>query len=388
MTDAKRVTIAVLIDALSWDALDASRLLADRRACCKRLRTILGFSSAAVPSILTGQLPRTHGRWSYLYYDPDRSPFGWTRPARLAGPLTRHPLVDNPLLKRMVSRWTARRRGYDGYFPVYDFPLQHLHLMDHCSKVWDFKPAAFACPSIVDILQRAETPAEFLTYPLPEEQIFADCQAGLEAGRARLYFLYLTAIDALGHAHGPVGAPILERLTWYDARLRQLLAAGERAGYDVDLYLFSDHGMVKTTHTSDLRRQIEAAGPRFGRDYVAVYDSTMARFWYLNPDCRPIIEERLHADGCGRILTADEKTRYGVDFAGDRFGETIYLLSSGIVFHPSHMSRRVLTAMHGFDPDDSINDGVFLATRAPAAAPDDITHLLPLLLASLGVSHG
>ena len=144
MTGEKRVTIAVLIDALSWDALDASGLLADRSACRKRLRTILGYSSAAVPSILTGRLPQVHGRWSYLYYDPEHSPFGWTRPSRLAGPLGRHPLVDNPLLKRMISRWTARRQGFDGYFPVYDFPIQHLHLMDHCSKIWDFNPNAFA----------------------------------------------------------------------------------------------------------------------------------------------------------------------------------------------------------------------------------------------------
>lgn len=388
MSDNRHVTIAVLIDALSWDALVQSNLLANLRPYRTRLRTILGYSSAAVPSILTGRLPREHGRWSYLYYDPENSPFGWTRVSRLGGPLTRNRLVDNPLLKRVVARWTARRRKFDGYFPIYDFPLHHLHLMNHCSKRWDFNPGAFACPSIVDILAGKDLLDQYLTYPLPEEEIFAGCQAGLEAGGTAFYFLYLAAVDALGHAHGPVAPPILEKLQWYDAQLRRLLDRAEDLGYDAEMVVFSDHGMVETTGVSELKRQVEATGLRFGRDYVAAYDSTMARFWHLNRASRRPIEDCLKADGHGRLLSAEEKRCYGIDFAGDKFGETIYLLRSGTVFHPSHMSRRVLKAMHGFDPDDPINDGVFLSTRAPASEPRSITDIMPILLNGVGVTGG
>jgi hypothetical protein len=41
--------------------------------------------------------------------------------------------------------------------------------------------------------------------------------------------------------------------------------------------------------------------------------------------------------------------------------------------------------MHGYDPDERINDGVFLATPAPARLPDSITDLLDLVLESAGV---
>jgi len=378
-----KVTIAVLIDALSWEALCQSELLAGRRACCRPLRTILGYSSAAVPSILTGRLPQEHGRWSYFYYDPARSPFRWTRLFQAAGPLVNNRLVDNPLLKRLVARWTARRNGFDGYFPLYDYPLRYLPLIDHCSKRWDFRPGAFDCPSLVDILAQRDVRAEFLTYPLPEAEIFARCAAGLAEGRARLYFLYLSQIDALGHAHGPNAPPLFERLRWYDARLRELLARAEAAGDEVELFVFSDHGMTLTTQVCDLQRRVAALGLHYGRDYVAFYDSTMARFTYLTPASRPIIEGLLRAEPVGRILSDEEKRRYGVAFAGERFGQTIFLLPTGTVLHPSHMARRVLRAMHGYDPDDPVNDGVFLSTRPQMNPPTAITDLLGVLLRSL-----
>jgi len=380
-----KVTLAVLIDALSWETLRQSDLLAGRRACCKPITTILGYSSAAVPSILTGRLPQEHGRWSYLYYDPAHSPFRWTRIFRLGGPLIDNRFVDNPLLKRYVARWTARRNGFDGYFPVYDYPLRYLPLIDHCSKRWDFLPGAFECPSLVDILREHRVPAEFLTYPMPEEEVFVRCAAGLARRATRLYFLYLSSVDALGHAGGPAAPALFDRLRWYDARLRELLALAEAGGHAVDLFLFSDHGMVPTTQTSDLKRRIEALPLRFGRDYVAFYDSTMARFYHLTPASRPAIESLLRAEPVGRILADEEKRRYGIAFAGERFGQTIFLLPAGTVLHPSHMARRVLKAMHGFDPDDHRNDGVFLSTVPPARPPSAITDLLGVLLDSADV---
>ncbi len=378
-------TLAILIDALSWPAVETSGFL--RRPCPfrKPVRTILGYSSAAVPSILTGQPPQVHGRWSYLYYDPEHSPFAWTRWLNLAGPLIHNRLVDNPVLKRVIAGWTARRHGYDGYFPVYDFPLRYLHRMDHCSKHWDFHPGAFDCPSLIDVLQQNGLPACFLTYPMPEEDIFQRCLEALHPGGPRLLFLYLSAVDALGHAGGPVAPAILSRLQWYEQRIQEILEEAGRRGIAVSLFVFSDHGMVSIRGTVDIRRRIESLPLRFGKDYIAVYDSTMARFWYLDADCRPHIRRSLAECEQGRLLTEEDKSRYGIAFAGDRYGQDIFLVETGLVIHPSHMSRRLLQAMHGYDPDDAINDGIFLASHPPAIEPADITDIFPLLLHQLGI---
>lgn len=379
------VTITILIDALSWPAVEKSEFLRWLCPFRKPVHTILGYSSAAVPSILTGRLPQVHGRWSYLYYDPAHSPFAWTRWLNLAGPLLHNRFVDNPLLKRWIAHWTARRRGFDGYFPIYDFPLRYLHLMDHCSKRWDFQPGAFDCPSLIDVLGQQGMPARFLTYPTPEEEIFQRCGEELRPDGPRLFFLYLASVDALGHAGGPLSPAIISRLDGYAHRIAELVETAGRREMALSLFVFSDHGMVPVRGTVDIRRRIESLGLRFGMDYVAVYDSTMARFWYLHPDSRPRIQKALTSCPGGRLLTQDEKARYGIAFAGDRFGQDIFLLQTGLVIHPSHMSRRVLQAMHGYDPDDHINDGVFLASERPAFEPAAITDFFPLLLRQLGI---
>lgn len=382
------VTLALLIDALAWPAAEEYGFMRAECPYRRPLQTVLGYSTAAVPSILTGRHPQEHGRWSYLYYDPLHSPFRWTRCLRWGGPVIHNRLVDNPLLKRVIARLTARAQGYTGYFAIYDFPLRYLHLMGHCSDRWDFAPAAFECPSLVDYCQEHDISAQFLTYPMPEEDIFAGAQEALKPGGPRLLFLYLTAVDALGHAHGPTAPEIGDHLRWYEAHIQGILETARARGVEPHLSIFSDHGMVTVERRVDIQKAIAGLGLRYGEDYVAVYDSTMARFWYLRPEVRPRLEEALAGVPQGRVLSPSEKKRYGIAFAGDKFGETIFLLDSGVVIYPSHMSRRVPTAMHGYDPDDTRNDGVFLASEKPAAAPAAITDIFDVLTADMQGGEG
>ncbi|MFH1680891.1 MAG: hypothetical protein ABIH26_09645, partial [Candidatus Eisenbacteria bacterium] len=74
----KRVTIAVLIDAFGWDVLGAHPFLPELEHR-KPLRTVLGFSSAALPSLLSGRWPEEHGRWFLYRRNPCESPFGFAR---------------------------------------------------------------------------------------------------------------------------------------------------------------------------------------------------------------------------------------------------------------------------------------------------------------------
>ena len=74
MTRARRLRMFVLIDALGWTYVEDSRFLADLLPYRTPLRTFLGYSSGAVPSILTGVPPARHGHWNLFYRDPARSP--------------------------------------------------------------------------------------------------------------------------------------------------------------------------------------------------------------------------------------------------------------------------------------------------------------------------
>ena len=46
----------------------------------------------------------------------------------------------------------------------------------------------------------------------------------------------------------------------------------------------------------DLAAEVESTGLGTPEDYLAVYDSTMARFWFFSDDARKKITERLR--GC------------------------------------------------------------------------------------------
>src|SRR6185312_15316035 len=73
------ISICVLIDALGWKILEERKFLDDVLTYRQPLRTVLGFSSGAIPSLLTGRVPSQHGHWNLFYYDPKGSPFSWLR---------------------------------------------------------------------------------------------------------------------------------------------------------------------------------------------------------------------------------------------------------------------------------------------------------------------
>jgi hypothetical protein len=103
-------------------------------------------------------------------------------------------------------------------------------------------------------------------------------------------------------------------------------------------------------------------------DYLAVYDSTMARFWFFNEEARLAINTCLRRQNCGRLLCDAELNDLGIYFPDRRYGESIFLLNSGYMFFHSdfHSGNWLPTGMHGYHPHDPYSDAVFLSNRAPA----------------------
>ena len=75
----KHVSVFVLIDALGWKYVEGRNFLVDVLTYRQPLRTVLGFSSGAIPAMLTGVPPAVNGHWNLFYYDPQGSPFRWFR---------------------------------------------------------------------------------------------------------------------------------------------------------------------------------------------------------------------------------------------------------------------------------------------------------------------
>ena len=368
-----KVSLFVFIDAYGWQLFQKHRILAERLQTAAPLETVFGYSSACDPTILTGLQPQEHEHFSFFYYRPEGSELADYRPLRhLPSRLSRSGRVRN-----VISRMVARRQNYTGYFQLYQVPFQHLGLLDYSEKrdLYHQDGINSGASTIFDRFREQGVSYHCSDWRRSEEENLMALRRDLESGQIRCAYLYLAAMDGILHHHGTKSQLVEEKLAWYDRQLRELLEVAEQSYDSVDLHLFSDHGMTDVTESCDLMARVELLELEFGSDYVAVYDSTMARFWFLNPEAELAIREELEKEERGRWLDDEELEQLGCRFRDQRYGEAFFLLHPGVLLCPSFMGVKPVAGMHGYHPADAHSVALFASTRrytqppAPAGRP-------------------
>jgi hypothetical protein len=373
------LSIHVLVDALGWEILRDRPFLDDVLEERRWLQTILGYSSGAIPTILSGRYPSEHGHWNLFYRSPASSPFRWTRPlARLP-----RPLVENPISRRIVKHLSRRLCGYTGYFSIYAYPVAHLDQWDLTEKRDIYEPGGIDCPSIFDQFRRLDIPYECYNYHRhTDAEILALGARRAVESDARVLFLYLSDLDRYLHHFIHDADGVTERLAWYEAGLRRILDAA-RAVRETRMLIFSDHGMTPVRWTYDLRRDVAALGLAESTDYLAAYDSTMARFWAWNDRARARLVEALTDHPCGQLLGRDELGRLGIWFDDDRYYQLLFVMKPGVLLNPSDMGHFRFAGMHGYHPSEPTADAVLLSTAPLGKTVDHIVAIHDLLLADV-----
>jgi hypothetical protein len=369
--------LAFLIDALGWENLSERPFLDDiiRTRC--PLRTVLGFSSGAEPSILTGLAPMKHGRWTMYARNPARTPF---RLARWTA-LWPEGVPGAGSLRRFLAWWVREKEGVRGYFDLYEVPLRLLPQFDLPERANLFDVAGVSpVPSLFDRLSEKGIPFRSWSWRSPEERNFAELTRRIGRGEGGVYFLYSAALDALQHVKGTRAPEVSEMIDGYERRIGAIFRLAEERGLSPSLFVFSDHGMTDTVGTIDLMSQVAALGLDAPRDYLPFYDSTMARFWTHGDGAREKLVSLLRRTPHGRLLEDVELAREGVLFEDRRYGEIVFLMDPGWQIEPSFMGRRAVRAMHGFHPDDPGSSAVLLSSRAIEPPPADIRDLYGILL--------
>ena len=362
------VRVFVLIDALGWSYLENREFLDDLLPHRQPLRTVLGFSSGAIPSILTGLTPAQNGHWNLFYLDPENSPFRWLRYFLFLPDF----LLDTRVTRKLLKEMGRRLLGLGPLFECSVSP-RLLPWFNYVEKRNIYAAGGITgAPSIFDQMSAEGKPYHVYSY-----HRFTDAQA-LEQARLDLrqwgngfYFLYLSEMDSLLHHHCMDPRKIDEKLGFYADELRKLFALARAIDPEAAFTLFSDHGMTPVHAKFDLLTPIEALGFSMPRDYLAVYDSTMARFWFFNERARRAISAVLEESRCGRILADAELRGMGIYFDDARYGQLIYLLHPGWLLARSDFNGTGWnpTGMHGYHPDDPYSDGIFLSN---APAPVDV----------------
>jgi predicted AlkP superfamily pyrophosphatase or phosphodiesterase len=201
-----------------------------------------------------------------------------------------------------------------------------------------------------------------------DTDILDEAGRDVERGAERFFFLYLSEIDAFLHQHRTDDARIEEKFAWYERRLRDLLARARMQDSRAEMTILSDHGMAPVRRHHDLARDINELGLTMPRDYLAVYDSTMARFWFFSETARRQVTERVGGFGWGGLVWVGVVVCVGLGFGVRGFGEVVLLMDAGWLITSSDFNTNgwLPTGMHGYHPDDPDSDAIFLSSREPS----------------------
>ena len=368
----------IFIDACGWELIKEtpfSRTVAPHR---QRLESVFGYSSACIPSILSGAWPVEHRNWCYFVYDPAHSPFKSLRPLRWLP----EALTSRRVFRRWLSRWVKARLGFRGYFDLYNIPFRHISLFDFTEKKSPLRCGGMnRGPNIFDFLKLHDIPYHVSDPASGERENLRQARAAIESEAVDFVFVYWPELDGLLHRVGHPAPEIAPKLASYEEGINELVAAAGRHYDEVRLYVFSDHGMANCDELLDLQQPIGALPLRMPQDYAVVYDSTLARFWFFNDTARTHITQCLRRIPQGRILPDDELARLGALFPDRYFGELIFLVNEGVLIVPSHMGQRPIRAMHGYHPADPQSAAVLLTNqREIPAEVQAIPHLYQLMV--------
>ena len=345
----KKLTLFVFVDAFGWEVYKNYGFLGDLLPYARRLETTFGFSSAADPSILTGRYPDEHTHWSCFYYSPQTSPF---KCMKLVSFLPRC-IFDRWRFRHWLSKILAKMLGWTGYFEMYSVPFSVLPYFDYAEKRDYFVPGGIMrTDTIFDYCVKKGIKYHCSNWRKSEPEVLSDIREQIELEQMEFAYLYLPKLDAVMHRYGTVAPQVEDKIRWLEQQVRQITELAKQHYEQVSLYAISDHGMANVSGSVDLIAKIEATGLKFGTDYVAMYDSTMARFWFMNEKSKDAIQSVLQGVKEGYIVSYEELEKMHVFFDDHRFGDTIFLMNAGILIVPSFMGLTSIPGMHGYHPHD------------------------------------
>ncbi len=380
----RSVTVVALIDALGWTYVRDSGFLGDLLPYRQPVRTVLGFSSGAIPTMLTGSLPAQTGHWNLFYYNPEHSPFRWLRPFRLLP----HALLDNRYTRAVIKRLGRRVLGMGPLFECCVRPSL-LPWFDWIEKKNIFAPGGIpGTASVFDRLSDQQIPYRVYSYrDGSDETLLRSAVDDIDGTDAGFFFVYLCEMDAYLHGHCSEPENVRQRLAWYERQLRDLFGAALAADPEATLTVISDHGMAPVRTYCDLTGEIDRLGLQMPRDYLAVYDSTMARFWFFTDAAKREIRRGLQGVPQGRVLSENELRELGIHFDDRRYGDLVFLLEPGCIVASGdfNSSSWMPAGMHGFHPDDPDSDAIFLSNKTPARPLRTIADVYPWMANAAGI---
>jgi hypothetical protein len=335
-----RVLVA-FVDALGPSQLARMGPLGAARHTGK-LDGILGYSCAALPTLLTGTTPEHHGRMCLFSRREEGMP-GILSPLAWLGLLPRV-LHERGPVRRAAASLLSRVEKLSGYVALYKIPPSAFRWLDIPEREDLFSARAIGGQRT--FLSRAREHGLSVYSPewrRPEEERWEAARESMRRDPADLTFLYFTDLDGTLHREGNdsqaarnVGKRTAERI---DTAARLL----GRGGDDTLVLVVGDHGMADVRRTVDPRPLTARATS--ARVFV---DSTMLRVWGTPEERNALRGSLERARIGGSWLESDDLARRHAPVRGAPFGDAVFVLEEGTIFAPSFVGG-AMKGMHGYD---------------------------------------
>lgn len=383
--DYGRISIFVLVDALGWEFAQHHEFLSDILPFRYKMETVLGFSSAAIPTVLSGQMPEAHGHWCLFRKRRLSSCFAWTWPVVVLPARLR----ENYRTRNAIGALTKSVFNITGYFCLYEVPVSILHRLDYVERKDLWTPGALGKrKNIFDDMVANAVSYYASGWRHPDEEKLASCMRAVVESPVQCCFVYLSELDAALHASGLDSEGARQSLVAAGVRIRRLLARASELYGDVRLFVFSDHGMTPVSEAHDLQSELksaQASNQLKSSSLFAFFDSTMARFWPKGRGAGERLAEFLSSLPYGRLLSDEDKAELGLRFPRNDYGEVVFVMAHGHVIVPSYASSAVPRAMHGFHPSDPYSSACLLSSHQVKAPPQHVRDMHRVFVNELGM---
>ncbi len=389
----KSITVFVMLDACRHDYISKVRTPFMQSLAAtgffSPVRPTFGFEPDA--AYLAGLYPDQADGGAQFWYAPEESPFKAAK--RMPAFLNRLPELPRKVIRKLMVK-AARRQSSSPNLSTAQIPFERLA---------DFAlPAKFGldhpqfCPddsTLFDLLRAENKKWLFHAAPRYRVTIAAACKrAERELKPPQVFaFFHIGNLDGVGHAHGPGSPEILKELERVDRGLERLHSLARERFDAVNFVVMGDHGMIGVEKTVDLESVLAALPLSYGKDYLYILDSTMARFWFFEDRARELVEQALSVVSGGRVLDQADKDRYHLNYAHNRFGDLIYLADPGCLIFPNYyQDRSPVKGMHGYAPEHDGQQAALIinangAARQVKRDPVDMRQVFPTLCDLLGL---
>ncbi len=373
----KRVLVA-FVDALGPSQLERFRDwfvdMPHRRA----LEGVIGFSSGALASVLTGEPPAVHGRMCLFTALRAGEP-SILAPLRWLGLLPRA-VHERARVRRLAARVLANRSALTGYVALHRVPPDEFGWLDLPEREDLFRAGEVGgVPTFLAQARASGLSVYAAPWQLPEGERWRHAHETLERRLPDLAFLYCAELDGAMHRGGSRSARGGEAAARIGSHLLRARAAMARGGGELTTIVVGDHGMADVHTHVDPRPVLRELGAR------AFVDSTMLRVW---GDGAQVARARWRLETAGwpgRFLGEHELSDRGVPMDGVPYGRAIFLLEEGALFAPSWVGGRV-AAMHGYDVGAPSARAAIASDRPLPDAVRSITDVASVVRERLGLA--